>query len=110
VLAQGGAVVVVAGRVDERGAEAGGDGLDDRAQAAVLRGAAVLGQIAGEDERGRADRGVLDGAQRVREDPGGVDTAGELLAVGHDVQVGELDERVGGGGMRHTDHPAAADA
>ena len=106
----GGPVVVVARRVDERGAEAGRDGLDDPAQAAVLRRAAVVGEVAGEDERGGPDRGLLDGAQRVREDGSGVDTGGQRLALGHDVQVGQLDERGGGGGVRHIGHPAAANA
>jgi hypothetical protein len=62
----------------------------------------VLGQVTGEDECGGPDPGGLDGVERLREHSGGVDAAGELLAVLDDVQVGELDERVGGGGVRHT--------
>jgi hypothetical protein len=106
VLPQCAAVVVVACGEDDRYPEALRRRLHDRPQPPVLLGPPVLGQVAAEHEcvqalsvRPRAHAG--DGLQGALEEGGGVDASREGVALGDEVEVGELDQGVCGAGDRH---------
>ena len=67
------AVVVVAHHPEHAGAEASGEGLDDRTQLGVGVALAEVDEIAGEHDAVGCDAGCLDRAERLAQLRGGID-------------------------------------
>ncbi|NMH76624.1 hypothetical protein HF577_05855 [Pseudonocardia xinjiangensis] len=98
---QCGAVVVVAHDEQRGRPEACGHRLDERAEPLVGGGLALVGEVAGEQQRARCHPRLLHRGQGAGERFGRVDRVAD--AVGHEMQVGELDQRVLGRGRHGVD-------